>query len=181
MAPTTAAGISGSATGTSPPRYPLAAERLRLPLYQRAQARMSARWGFDLNAPDAAERAEALLAESPGDPERLLVVAAVRSSRADDQGALAAAQAAVAGDERSAPAHTTLATLLARAGDIAAAHRHATEAVALAPDDPVAVYNRGVTAWASHDHAAARADFDRAGELLGLEPLRWWQRWRRAR
>ena len=165
----------------SPPRYPAAAERLRLPLYQRSQARMSARWGFDLNAPDAPERAEALLAESPGDPERLLVAAAVRSSRGDDHGALLAAQAAVAGDEHSAAAHTTLATLQARSGDTAAAHRHAVEAVALAPDDPVAVYNRGVSAWASRDHAAARADFDRAAELLGLEPLRWWQRWRRAR
>jgi Flp pilus assembly protein TadD len=142
---------------------------------------MSARWGFDLNAADAAERSEALLAESPGDPDRLLVVAAVRSSRGDDRGALLAAEAAVAGDERSAAAHTTLATLLARSGDTTAAHRHAAEAVALAPDDPVAVYNRGVTAWALRDHAAARADFDRATELMGLEPLRWWQRWRRAR
>lgn len=138
---------------------------------------MAARWGFDLNAPDAAERAEALLAESPTDPNRLLLVAAVRSSRGDDRGALLAAEHAVAAEEGSASAHTTLATLLARSGDVEAAHRHAGRAAELAPDDPVAVYNRGVTAWALRDRAGGRADFNRAANLLGMGGHPWW-RWR---
>jgi Flp pilus assembly protein TadD len=141
---------------------------------------MSARWGFDLNAPDAAERAEALLAESPADPDRLLLVAAVRSSRGDDGGALRAAEAAVAADETSASAHTTLATLLGRSRDPDAARGHAARAAELAPDDPIALFNRGVAAWAARDHAAARADFDRAAALVGVDVRPRWQRWRRS-
>jgi Flp pilus assembly protein TadD len=179
MPPPTAAGLSAAATGTTPPSLPAAAARLRLPLHQRSQARMSSRWGFDLNAPDAAERAEALLAESPADPDRLTLVAAVRSSRGDDRGALLAAQAAVAADQSSAPAHTTLATLLARSGDSDAARGHAARAAELAPDDPAALYNRGVTAWAARDHSGARADFNRAAALLGVDVSPWWRRrWR---
>jgi Flp pilus assembly protein TadD len=140
---------------------------------------MVERWGFDLNAADAADRAEALLAGAPGDPERQLLVAAVRASRGDDAGALSAGRAAVAADAGAARAHTTLATLLARSGDRVGAERHAARAVELEPDDPVAVYNRGVTAWTAGDRHAARADFDRAAQLLHLEPPRWWQRWRR--
>ncbi len=120
-----------------------------------------------------------MLAESPTDPDRLLLAAAIRSSRGDDPGALTAAQAAVAGDDRSARAHTTLATLLARRGDADQAHRHAVRAVEIDPVDPIALYNRGVTAWAVGDHSAARADFDRVGELLGMGTLPWWSRWRR--
>jgi Flp pilus assembly protein TadD len=142
---------------------------------------MAQRWGFDLNTSDAATRAEALLAGSPADPERQLVVAAVRASRGDDASALAAGRAAVAGDEGSARAHTTLATLLARSGDIDGATSHAARAVELEPDDPVAVYNRGVIAWTAGDHRSARVDFDRAAALLGMAPLRWWQRWRGGR
>jgi Flp pilus assembly protein TadD len=142
---------------------------------------MSARWGFDLNAADAAERADTLLAESPADPERLLLVAAVRSSRGDDGGALRAAEAAVAADETSAPAHTTLATLLGRSRDPDAARRHAARAAEIAPDDPISVFNRGVAAWAARDHAGARADFDRAAALLGVDVSPWWRRWRRGR
>lgn len=181
MPPPTAAELSAAATGTTPPRLPAAAERLRIPLHQRSQARISARWGFDLNAPDAAERAEALLADSPADPDRLLLVAAVRSSRGDDPGALLAARRALDEDQRSALAHTTLATLLARSGDSESAQRHAERAVELAPDDPVALYNRGLTAWAGHDRAAARADFTRAAEIVGVDVTPWWRRWRRLR
>lgn len=65
---------------------------------------MTARWGFNLNASDAPARAEALLAESPADADRLLLAAAVRSSRGDDAGALVAAQEAVRVDEGSASA-----------------------------------------------------------------------------
>lgn len=141
---------------------------------------MSARWGFDLNAPDAAERAEALLTESPADPERLLLVAAVRSSRGDDRGALRAAEAAVAADQTSASGHTTLATLLGRSRDPDGARGHAARAAELAPDDPIALFNRGVAAWTAHDHGAARADFDRAAALLGVDVRPRWLRWRRS-
>jgi Flp pilus assembly protein TadD len=159
----------------------MTAERLRLPLHDRSQSRLQERWGFDLNAVDAPERAEALLAEAPADPDRLLLAAAVRSSRGDDHGALVAAQTAVDADDGSARAHTTVAALLATVGDADAAHRHAVRAVELAPDDPIAVYNRGLTAWAVGDRRGARADFDRVAELLGMAPLPWWQRWRRSR
>ena len=142
---------------------------------------MLQRWGFDLNAPDASERAEVLLAQSASDPDRLLLAAAVRSSPGDGSGALVAAEAAVAGDDSSARAHTTLATLLAGSGDADAAHSHAARAIVLDPDDPIAVYNRGVTSSALRDHAGARADFDRVATLLGMEALPWWQRWRRGR
>ena len=168
-------------TGSGRPRIPATAERLRLPLYARSQARLLERWGFDLNAADASERAEALLAESPLEPDRLLLAAAVRSSRGDDPGALLAARAAVGQDDRSARAHTTLATLLARDGDHEGAHRHAVRAVELDPDDPIALYNRGVTSWALDERSAARADFERVASLLGMSSLPWWQRWRRSR
>ncbi len=181
MPPTGSAETSAAATGTTRVRVPATAERLRLPLHTRSQERLQERWGFDLNTPDAGVRAETILAESPADPDRLLLAAAVRSSRGNDSGALAAAQAAVAGDEGSARAQTTLATLLARSGDHDAALRHATRAVELDPADPVALYNRGVAAWAAGGHAAARADFDKAAELLGMPALPWWQRWRRTR
>jgi Flp pilus assembly protein TadD len=142
---------------------------------------MSARWGFDLNAPDAAARAESLLAESPDDPERLVLAAAVRSTRGEDAGALAAARRAVAGDERSARAHTTLATVLARCGDGDSASAHAARAAELEPDDPAAVYNRGVTAWTAGDRDSARADFARVAQLLGMPATPWWRRWRHSR
>lgn len=181
MPPARSVDASVAATRTSRLRLPVTAQRLRLPLHDRSQKRLLERWGFDLNAPDAADRAEALLAESAADPDRLLLVASVRSSRGDDSGALAAAQAAVAHDDSSARAHTTLATLLGRGGDPDAARRHAARAVELDPSDATAVYNRGVTAWAAGERAAARADFDRAGELLGMGVLPWWARWRRSR
>lgn len=175
--------VESAVTATRPPRLrlPVTADRLRLPLYRRSQSRLLERWGFDLNTPDALDRAEAILAESASDPDRLLLAASVRSSRGDDRGALTAAQAAVAQDASSARAHTTLATLLGRGGDPESARRHAVRAVELDPTDATALYNRGVAAWAAGDRAAARADFDRAGELLGMGVLPWWSRWRRAR
>lgn len=137
---------------------------------------MADRWGFDLNAANASERAEALLAESPADVERLLLAASVRSSRGDDAGALAAAQAAVQGDEGSARAHSTLAALLARTGDSAAAARHAQAAAAIDPQDPAALYNLGVITWTRGNRRAARVSFDRAGVLLGIASAPWWRR-----
>ncbi len=173
--------VADAATRSPSLRLPAAAERLRLPLYSRNQSRMLQRWGFDLNASDAAARAEALLAASPADAEHLVLVASVRASRGEDSAALRAAEAAVAADERSARAHTTLATVLAHAGDRQGSGRHAVRAAELDPADPTVVYNRGVAAWALGDRKAARADFERVGELLGLGALPWWTRWRRGR
>lgn len=137
---------------------------------------MTARWGFDLNAPDAPARAAALLAESPADADRLVLAASVRSSRGDDAGALAAAQRAVEVDEGSAGAHSTLAALLVRTGDIAAAARHAEMATGIDPRDPSALYNRGLVRWTLGDRRAARGDFDSAAALLGISPAPWWRR-----
>ena len=108
---------------------------------------MTARWGFDLNTPDAPERAETLLAALPGDVDRLVLAASVRSSRGDDAGALVAARQAVEADGGSASAHGTLAALLARSGDRADAARHAQQAADIDPGDPAALYNRGLIRW----------------------------------
>jgi Flp pilus assembly protein TadD len=137
---------------------------------------MTARWGFDLNAPDAPARAVALLAESPADADRLLLAASVRSSRGDDAGALAAARQAVEVNDSSASAHSTLAALLVRTGDFPAAARHADTAAAIDPRDPSVLYNRGLIRWNLGDHRAARADFDSAAALLGVSPAPWWRR-----
>jgi Flp pilus assembly protein TadD len=176
MAATGSAEVTMGATGSTHARVPGAAQRLRLPLHARSQERMTARWGFNLNASDAPARAEALLAESPADADRLLLAAAVRSSRGDDAGALVAAQEAVRVDEGSASAHSTLAALLARTGDSAAAARHAEAAAGIDPRDPSALYNRGLIRWNLGDRRAARGDFDSAAELLGMSPVPWWRR-----
>lgn len=172
------------ALATAPPSRPLklpeAARRLRLPLHERSQARLTSRWGFDLNTVDAAERAEALLAESPVDVDRLLLAAAVRSSRGDDAGGLRAARDALAVDAGSARAHSTLATLLGRAADLEGARQHADLAVELDADDPVALYNRGLARLTLRRRSDAHADFVRAAALLGLAPQPWWRRWRRS-
>lgn len=137
---------------------------------------MTARWGFDLNAPDASERAEALLVESPADSDRLLLAAAVRSSRGDDAGALVAAQKAVQVDGGSASAHSTFAALLVRTGDSADAAGHAEAAADIDPHDPSALYNRGLIRWTLGDRRAARGDFHSAAALLGIGTLPWWRR-----
>jgi Flp pilus assembly protein TadD len=61
-------------------------------------------------------------------------------------------------------------------GDSRGAALHAARAVELGPDDPVAVYNRGVTAWTAGDRRAGRADFARAAQLLGMGSRPWWGR-----
>lgn len=165
--------------GPGPRPVPASARRLALPLYRRSQERMAVRWGFDLNAPDAPERAEAALAEQPGDADRLVLVAAVRSSRGDDDAALDAARQAVAADPTSARAHTTLATLLGRGGDREGAAAEAGRAVELDPGDPAALYNRGLMLHDRGDRRGAAADFRRAGDILGVEVSAWWQRLRR--
>lgn len=137
---------------------------------------MVARWGFDLNAPDAPERAEALLGEQPDDVDRLLLAASIRSSRGDDAAALVAAHRAVEIDQRSSRARSTLAALLAGSGQTAAAATHAEAAVDLDPEDPTALYNRGLSRWTLGDRRRAREDFDRAATLLGLPSGRWWRR-----
>jgi Flp pilus assembly protein TadD len=137
---------------------------------------MTARWGFDLNAADAPERAETLLAASPADVDRLVLAASVRSSRGDDVGALGAAQSAVQVDPGSASAHSTLAALLARTGDSVAAATHAQAAADIDPQDPSALYNLGLIRWTRGDRRAARVNFDRVAGLLGIATAPWWRR-----
>jgi Flp pilus assembly protein TadD len=137
---------------------------------------MAARWGFDLNAVDARERAETLLVESPADVDRMVLAASVRSSRGDDAGALDAAQTAVRTDAGSASAHSTLAALLARSGASAAAAGHAEAAADIDPEDPSAFYNLGLIRWTLGDRRAARVAFDRAAGLLGIATAPWWRR-----
>lgn len=159
------------------PRLPAVVERLRLPLYDKAQRRLRERWGFDLNSADSPQRAEQLLTQSPDDSDCLLLAAAVRSSRGDDAGALAAARRAVHVDPGSARAHTTLATLLAHTGDAGRAVTHAQRAAELDDSDPTVIFNRAMARWAAGERSSAREDLHRTAEMLGVPQGRWWQRW----
>ena len=64
-------------TTRTPPRIPLTAARLRLPLWQRGQQRMREKYGFDLNYPGSLDRARQMLVERPGDADVHLLVASV--------------------------------------------------------------------------------------------------------
>lgn len=173
------AGVSSppAVTGAPPVRLPAQARRLQLALHDAARGRMRERCGFDINAPDASDRAEALLAAQPDGLDALLAVAAVRSSRGEGAAAAEAARRAVEVSPTSARAAATLAAVLAQAGDRAGAAAEAGRAVELDPNDPTARFNRGVAALAAGDHRSARSDFEEAEKQLGLPPLPWWRRW----
>jgi Flp pilus assembly protein TadD len=163
-------------------RLPADAERLRIPLHQRSQQRMTTRWGFTIDAADAVQRARSLVQEEADNAERLVLLASVLTSRGDDTTAMDAARRALDLAPGSASAHTTMSAIEGRRGDIASALTHASQAVTLDPDDPAAVYNRGALLWMTGDHRAAREDFAGAGHLLGIEPgVPRWQVWRRRR
>lgn len=165
-------------------RIPRAASALRLPLWQRSQQRMRERYGFDMDAPDALERARALAAGSPGDPELALLLGSVLSTRGEGGQAEAEVRRALELAPRLPRAHTTLATLQMQRGEQEEALRSARNAAALDGEDPTVLYNLGLAEWFAGERSTARAAFDRAGESLrtltggGPAPSRppWWRR-----
>ena len=149
-----------------------------MPLWQRSQARMRERFGFDLAAPDAAAQATKLLTEH-GDCDTHLLHAAVLATRGDNAAALAAAERAAALDANSARAQTTLATLLVQAGRLPEGLQHALHAAELDGTDPQVLFNLGLAQHASGNAAGAAVTFNRAAELAGIQPVPRWQIWRR--
>ena len=164
-------------------RIPRAAEAIRLPLWERSQQRMRERYGFDMDAPDALERARALAAASPQGAEPVLLLASVLATRGQPEEAEAEARRALALSPRLARAHTTLATLLMLRGEREEGLRSARNASALDMEDPTILFNLGLAEWFAGERRTARAAFDRAAEALrgtadGEAPPRrpWWRR-----
>jgi len=165
-------------------RIPRAASAIRVPIWQRSQQRMRERYGFDMDAPDALDRAQALVSEAPADAERALLLAAVLSSRGRAQEAETEVRRALELAPRLPRAHTTLATLLMQRGDQDEALRSARNAAALDREDPTVLYNLGLAEWFAGERSTARAAFERATEALqatggdGAPAVRppWWRR-----
>lgn len=172
------------------PRIPAAAERIRTALWQRSQARLRERHGFDLDAPDALERARALATAAPEDAEAHLLLGSVLAVRGDLEEAEREVRRAVELAPRLARARTTLATLLVRRGALEDGLREARNAAAIDLDDPAVLYNLALAEWVAGDRKTARAAFANAAGILQRERQangsgdptgsrrRWWQRWR---
>jgi Flp pilus assembly protein TadD len=140
---------------------------------------MRERYGFDMGAMDALERARAVLEErGDDDSDADCLVAAVLATRGDNTGALDHARRAVAAGGAGARAHTTLATLLVNGGAPGEGLEHARRAAMLDPDDPQVIYNLGLAEHVAGDATTARRAFERAAELIGQPPWRWWRVWR---
>jgi Flp pilus assembly protein TadD len=169
-------------TTRGPVRIPRAASALRLPLWQRSQQRMRERYGFDMDAPDAVDRARALAAEKPDDPELALLLGSVLATRGDAGPAEAEVRRALELAPRLPRAHTTLATLQMQRGEQEEALRSARNAAALDREDPTVLYNLGLAEWFAGERSTARAAFERAAEALravtGEPPPSqpWWRR-----
>jgi predicted Zn-dependent protease len=169
-------------------QIPRAAAALRLPLWQRSQQRMRERYGFDMDSPDALDRARALAGEKPGDAERALLLGSVLATRGEVDLAEIEVRRALDLDPRLPRAHTTLATLLMNRGVQDEALRSARNATALDKEDPTVLYNLGLAEWFAGERKTARAAFARASEALratatpGSEPAQpqrpWWRRGR---
>lgn len=169
-----------SATGR-PVRIPPTAAALRLPLWQRGQERMRQRWGFDLNARDALDRADALLAEQPDDPERVLLRASVLAMRGDNQHAEEEVRRALELQPQMARAHTTLATLLVQRSENEEGLREARRAAELDGSDATVQYNLGLAEWSAGNRREASTAFTAAwnavyGEVHGGARPPWWRR-----
>lgn len=158
-----------STTHVRPLRLPAAAQRLRLPVWQRSQARMRERYGFDLSTSDMLERVRSLVAEQPTDAERVLLLAAALTMSGDRDLAEQQARRAVEIAPEMARAHTTLAALLITAEDRAPALEHARRAGELDSADPSVLYNLGLAEWFAGDRHKAKDAFARTGELLSRE------------
>jgi predicted Zn-dependent protease len=171
-----------SATHRPPLRIPRAAAALRLPLWQRGQARMRQRWGFDFNSPDALDRVRALMAEAPDDAERVLLHGSVLAIRGSNEEAEREVRRALELKSDLARAHTTLATLLVQRGDTADGLQEARRAAELDAEDPTVQYNLGLAEWSAGERRQANAAFDKAWSTLygevhggGARPP-WWRR-----
>ncbi|MFN2452037.1 MAG: hypothetical protein ABR541_06775 [Candidatus Dormibacteria bacterium] len=130
------------------------------------------RWGFDLNAADAVERAAALAARSPDDSAAALLLAAALASRGEAAAAEVEAQRAAVLDPGSARALASLSSLLVARGAADEGLAAVRRAVAIDPGDVVAQYNRGLAEWTAGDRAAARDALGIAARLLDLEAPR---------
>ena len=158
-----------STTRTRSARVPREAETLRLRVHDHAMRRSRERWGFDLNAVDALERAEALATRSPADSATTLLLAAALASRGEPAAAEAEARRAVLLDPASARAMASLSSLLVARGAADEGLAAARQAVTLDPTDVVAQYNHGLAEWLAGDRGAARDARGIAARLLDLE------------
>ncbi|HZS14482.1 MAG TPA: tetratricopeptide repeat protein [Candidatus Dormibacteraeota bacterium] len=164
-------------TTRTPPRIPFTAARLRLPLWQRGQQRMRDRYGFDLNAPDALQRAEQLLAATPGDADMHLLRASVLATQGNNEEAEREVRQALQLNPESARAHTTLATLLVQRGEAAEGLQEARWAAEIDATDPTVLYNVGLAEWTAGSRSAAGKAFRAASEALnGPGRTPWWRR-----
>jgi len=173
-------------TQARPPRIPAAANRIRLQLWQRGQARLRERHGFDLETKDALERARDLVAKSPQDAEAHLLLASVLATRGEPALAESEVRQAIELCPQLARAHTTLATLLVQRGERAEGLKAARNAAALDMEDPTILFNLGLAEWLAGERRTARAAFRRAAQVLAGDgqnqetetPRRWWHRMR---
>lgn len=168
-------------TTRTPVRIPATAARLRLPLWQRGQTRMRERYGFDLNAPDARDRAQKMLAEKPSDADMHLLYASVLATQGNNDDAERDVRRALEFNPDSARAHTTLATLLVQKGEREQGLAEARRAAELDAEDPTVQYNLGLAEWTAGGRGAANAAFKKTWDLLygevhpGNRPP-WWRR-----
>jgi predicted Zn-dependent protease len=170
-----------SATHRQPLRIPRVAAALRLPLWQRGQAKMRERWGFDFNSPDALDRVRVLAGEKPDDAERVLLHGSVLAMRGNNEEAEREVRRAVEMQPDHARAHTTLATLLVQRGEKEEGLREARRAAELDAGDPTVQYNLGLAEWSAGDRQAANAAFQQAwnqvyGEVHKGNRPPWWRR-----
>jgi Tfp pilus assembly protein PilF len=168
-------------TTRQPPRIPRTAAALRLPLWQRGQARMRERYGFDMNSPDARERVQKLLADRPGDSDTMLLHASVLATQGSNDDAEREVRRALELQPDSARAHTTLATLLVQRDQREQGLQEARRAAELDAGDPTVQYNLGLAEWTAGSRQAANAAFKKAWDQLygevhtgGRPP--WWRR-----
>jgi len=174
-------------TRSQPPRMPATAQRIRLALWQRSKTRARQRYGFDIEAGDALDRARALVAGDPGNAELHLLLASVLATRGEPALAESEARQALDLAPRLARARTTLATLLVQRGEKDEGLREARNAAALDMEDPTILFNLGLAEWVNGERKTARAAFSRAAEILDKENRpagaderpRWWRRIRR--
>jgi predicted Zn-dependent protease len=168
-------------TTRTPPRIPATAGAMRLPLWQRGQQRLRERYGWDLNAPDARQRADQLLADKPDDPDTLLLHASVLAILGSNEDAEREARRAVELNPQSARAHTTLATLLVQRDEREQGLNEARRAAELDAEDPTVQYNLGLAEWTAGSRRDANTAFKKAWSLLygevhkGNRPP-WWRR-----